>query len=57
MVLNINTCFEKTDICDNNAACTNIPGGKSGFTDTYGDGSNCIGDTTLKNLYHAIFGN
>ena len=45
----------KTDNCDNNAACTNIPGGynctcKSGFTDTYGDGSNCIGDTTLKQL-------
>ena len=27
MVLDINKCFEKTDICDNNAACTNIPGG------------------------------
>ena len=57
MVLDINKCFEKTDICDNNAACTNIPGSKSGFTDTYGDGSNCIGDTTLKQLYHAITGN
>ena len=55
MVLDINKCFEKTDICDNNAACTNIPGGKSGFTDTYGDGSNCIGEATLKQLLSCYF--
>ena len=55
MVLDINKYFEKTGICDKNAACTNIPGGKSGFTDTYGDGSNCIGETTLEQLLSCYF--
>ena len=48
-ILDVNECVEKTDNCDNNAVCTNTPGGysclcKPGFTDADGDGSNCTGD-------------
>ena len=44
----INECQLKTDNCDNNANCTNTPGGynctcKTGFTDVDGDGKNCTG--------------
>ena len=44
----INECFEKTDNCDNNAVCTNTPGGynctcKPGLTDVDGDGKTCKG--------------
>ena len=47
-ISDINECLEKTDNCDNNANCTNTPGGyyctcKPGLTDVDGDGKTCKG--------------
>ena len=48
-ILDIDECDTDTDNCGINAACTNTDGGfdctcNSGFTDSFGDGTQCDGN-------------